>query len=237
MKKLNVSYNNTKIEFELLLAHRKTMKIQIKAPNTVIVTAPINVKEEWVLEKIKDKGAWIIKKLEEVKSVQIPAEKKFTNGELFMYLGKEYPLQINIDTRLRKPKIMLWAEKIIVTAASKENPVIRLSLEQWYREMGQKVIEERVEYYQKFFPLKPRSVKVKEQKSIWGSCTGRNDLLFNWRCTMGVLTSIDYVVVHEMSHMIQKDHSKKFWSIVEGILPDYKERQGWLKINGAKMNF
>lgn len=237
MKRLNVSYNNTKIEFELLLDRRKTMKIQVKAPNTVIVTAPINVKEEWVLEKIKDKGAWIIKKLEEVKSVQIPAEKKFTNGELFMYLGKEYPLQINIDTRLRRPKVMFWAEKIIVTTASNEKPVIRLALEQWYRAMGQEVIEERVEYYQKFFPLKPRSVKVKDQKSIWGSCTGRNDLLFNWRCTMGVLTSIDYVVVHEMSHMIQKDHSKKFWSIVEGILPDYKERQDWLKINGAKMNF
>lgn len=237
MKTLSITYGEKAIEIQLLRASRKTMKIQVKPPNIVIVTAPLGIKEEFIIEKIKAKGAWIIKKLEEVKEVKFEPEKRFVSGELFMYLGKEYPLQINIDVRLRKPKVMLWAGKIILASPSNESEIIKKSLELWYREMGQQVIFERVKYYEKFFKLRPRSIRVKEQKTIWGSCTGKNDLLFNWRCVMGELYALDYVVVHEMCHMQQKDHSNKFWTLVEEILPDYKERKKWLDANGRKMSF
>ncbi|MDF2503610.1 SprT family zinc-dependent metalloprotease [Clostridium sp.] len=106
----------------------------------------------------------------------------------------------------------------------------------WYREMAKEEINKRVSFYQKYFNMKPSEIKVKEQKRRWGSCTYKDSLLFNWRCVMAKESVLDYIVVHEMCHMVHKNHSKEYWKAVASILPDYKQREQWLKYNGAKMD-
>ncbi|WP_133627269.1 M48 family metallopeptidase [Fonticella tunisiensis] len=78
-------------------------------------------------------------------------------------------------------------------------------------------------------------VVVKEQKSIWGSCSSRGNINFNWRLIMAPLSVIDYVVIHELCHLKHQDHSSKFWSLVEYVMPDYKEKKKWLRENGGRL--
>nr|MBP8743465.1 M48 family metallopeptidase [Acidaminococcaceae bacterium] len=113
---------------------------------------------------------------------------------------------------------------------------IEKALNKWYRERAQELITQRVLYYGRFFDGKPSAVQIKEQKKRWGSCTYNNKLLFNWRCIMARREALDYVVVHEMSHMVQKNHSPAFWQIVETIMPEYKLEKKWLKENVINMD-
>jgi len=93
-----------------------------------------------------------------------------------------------------------------------------------------------LKYYQHYFNEKSLNIKVKEQKKRWASCTAKNELLFNWRCAMAPSHVLDYIVVHEMCHMIHKNHSQAFWNKVEAVLPDFKRRKEWLKNYGVKMD-
>eukprot|EP00831_Metopus_contortus_P005866 TRINITY_DN12210_c0_g1_i4.p3 TRINITY_DN12210_c0_g1~~TRINITY_DN12210_c0_g1_i4.p3 ORF type:complete len:123 (+),score=27.65 TRINITY_DN12210_c0_g1_i4:169-537(+) len=93
-----------------------------------------------------------------------------------------------------------------------------------------------VKYYQKFFAKEPTDIRIKEQKKRWGSCTSKNELLFNWRCIMAKSNALDYIVVHEMCHMYHKDHSKEFWELVASVLPDFEVRKEWLRNYGVRMD-
>lgn len=80
------------------------------------------------------------------------------------------------------------------------------------------------------------SVKVKSYKSSWGSCSRSGDISFHWAIIMAPHYIVDYVVVHELCHMIHHNHSPAFWQQVEKVLPNYSECRGWLKVNGQELN-
>ena len=81
---------------------------------------------------------------------------------------------------------------------------------------------------------KDKGIKIKEQQKRWGSCTSKRELLFNWKCIMAPSPVLDYIVVHEMAHMVYMNHSKEFWHLVKKVLPDYVQRKEWLRNNGIK---
>ena len=83
--------------------------------------------------------------------------------------------------------------------------------------------------------LVPASVKVKEQNKRWGSCTAQKNIYINSKISMARLDVIDYVIIHEFSHLVHMNHSKKFYDLVKSIMPDYKDKENWLKINGYKI--
>lgn len=109
-------------------------------------------------------------------------------------------------------------------------------MEEWYRHKTLEKVSERIVFYQKYFDLKPTDVRVKEQKKRWASCTPKGELIFNWRCAMAPSWVLDYVVVHELCHLLVMDHSKEFWSQVERIMPDYDKRWKWLRNYGIRMD-
>ncbi|WP_300262229.1 SprT family zinc-dependent metalloprotease [Clostridium sp.] len=225
------------IDFELILSKRKTMSIEISVEGEVKVRAPIGISEEVIISHVRKKGNWIIEKKEQAcKRNYKKVEKSYKDGDLFMYLGNEYPLKIKFSPFLKKISVNLIEKELVVHINKYNKEKLRKAIELWYREEGLRIIKERVKHYLKFYPLNARSVKVKEQKRRWGSCTYYNDLLFNWRCIMAPLEVIDYIVVHEMTHMIHKNHSKNYWIYVSKIIPNYKEKKIWLKDNGIRMD-
>ena len=235
--KLSTQYGNTNIEFELVYRKRKTLAIQIKPPDKITVISPEALSEDLIKEKVKSKGKWIIKKLIDFKDMGFTAfEREFINGESFMYLGRNYMLNITVDESLLRPKIELLDSRLQIKTPTKDKDILRKSMEKWYRREARKIIKKRVEFYKPKFSIEPESVKIKEQKKRWGSCTIKGDLLFNWRVIMAPSPIIDYIVVHEMSHLAIKNHSVKFWKSVENILPDYKDRRKWLKDYGVRMD-
>lgn len=235
--KLSFQYETKNIEFEVIYMVRKTLSIKVELDGKVIVIAPALLKEEEVLEIVKKKAKWILEKQGEVSIInKNKIKREAVNGEYYLYLGREYKLFLDINNTYKKIEVNLLEGRLIVKTYTRDAKTIKLALEKFYRERTLIKVRERVSHYQKYFEVKPRNIKSKEQKKRWGSCTYNNDLLFNWRISMAPLHVLDYIVVHEMSHMIHKDHSRNFWNKVGSILPDYKIRHDWLKRNGVTLN-
>ena len=102
------------------------------------------------------------------------------------------------------------------------------------RNQAAEVITARCRYYAPVMGVSYGTVTIREQKTRWGSCSTKGNLNFNWKLVLMPLEILDYVVVHELAHRIQMNHSAAFWAEVGKILPDYKERRQWLKVNGQK---
>ncbi len=235
--KLEFQYGTTKIAFSVTFKDRKTMEIAVEPPDSVTVIAPIGITKEQILEKVKGKASWIIQQIYSYRHMNYQAiRREFVNGESFMYLGRNYALQIELNISAQKPEIKLFRGKFIVTTKDKNEDMIKEAMELWYRNRAKEIVTQRVKYYQKSFNLKPTAIKIKEQKKRWGSCTSKNDLLFNWRCIMAKSNALDYIIVHEMCHMYHKDHSKAFWELMVSVLPDYETRKEWLKNYGVRMD-
>ncbi|MCW2279189.1 M48 family metallopeptidase [Heliophilum fasciatum] len=235
---MNVSflYGDQTIRFELIYSRRKTLGIQIEPPDKVIVKSPFGLSTDQVCAIVQKRAAWIIKKLASFRAMNIqPVQRSLINGELYLYLGKEYPLQIIIDKSVAKPSVDLFQDRLVVITPTIEKTMLQKALIAWYKVAAATLIEERIRVYAHCFSLSPVEVKVKEQKRRWGSCTAQNHLLFNWRIVMAPLAVLDYVVVHEMSHLVHKNHGKDYWNLVASILPDFKKRKEWLKYNALRM--
>ena len=102
------------------------------------------------------------------------------------------------------------------------------------RKQAAEVIKARCRYYAPVMGVSYGTVTIREQKTRWGSCSAKGNLNFNWKLVLMPPEILDYVVVHELAHRIQMNHSAAFWAEVGKILPDYKERRQWLKVNGQK---
>lgn len=231
--KLNFIYADKTIEFSLLYSSRKTIKIAIEPPDNIIVIAPRGLAQTLIVNCVKDKAPWILKKLYMYRNMEIKPEHQFKSGEIFLYLGEKIKLEVKIIQG--EKNVQLQDRTLLVTVPKANKDLIRDVLELWYRQKTLENVLASVKYYQKYFEQIPRNIKVKQQKKRWASCTYYNDLLFNWRCSMAKGTVIDYIVVHEMCHMVHKDHSKNFWGLVATILPSYHVQEEWLKTNGADM--
>ena len=235
--KLGFQYGTKFINFEVEFRKRKNLTIEVEPSGEVKVISPLGVSEDEILNKVKTKANWIVQKQYEVKNINInKIKREAVNGESYLYLGRNYSLQIVLDENIKDIDVKLSRGKFVVNTYTKDEEIIKAALEKWYREKALKKVKERIKYYEPYFKNKVTNIKVKEQKKRWASCTKNNELLFNWRSVMAPSNILDYIIVHEMCHMNYKNHSKEFWDNVFEILPDYEVRREWLRNNGVKMD-
>ncbi len=178
------------------------------------ITAPYGLSEERI-EKILRHNQKRINKL-------------FTDRENVYYLGKKYKIIDNI-WEINTYKVIKDTKYIVLFHNQNRKKLDVLN--KWLKDMAKNIINERVSYYSNILKAKVKSVKIKELSSIWGSCNSKGELSFNYLLIKTPMYIIDYVVVHEISHTYYLDHSTKFWTLVSSILPDYRERERWLKEN------
>lgn len=234
---LETQFGSTTLAFTVKFRKRKTLQIEIKSPSCIEVSAPIGTPILVIQQQVKGHGEWILKKLSAVQErEQQRVRHEYVDGEMFFYLGESYPLRIHVQSEYRKAAVTLDGTGLIVHTNSQRPEDIRRALEEWYRDQTLQLVTSRVQYFSYKLLQKPRFIKVKEQQKRWASCTSRGDLLFNWRCSMAPSPVLDYIVVHEMCHLVHFNHSKDFWNLVETILPDYKKRKEWLKKYGVRMD-
>lgn len=235
--KLGFVFGTKNIEFDVRYSNRKTLTIEVEPTGDVNVIAPIGTTNEKIISKVKSKAVWIVQKQYEVRNINVnKINREPVNGESYLYLGRNYTLQLIIDELIKEIDVRLFRGKFLVITYTKDEEKIKASLEKWYREKALQKIKERVKYYTHYFNKIPKDIKVKEQKKRWASCTSKDELLFNWRCVMAPSNILDYIIVHEMCHMYYKNHSKEFWNMVSGIMPDYDSRRLWLRNNGIKLD-
>ncbi|BDU51619.1 M48 family metallopeptidase [Haliovirga abyssi] len=234
-----VRYENEIINFKLIKKKKKNLSISIKRDGKIIVSAPLNAKYEDIEKIILSKGKWILKKLEIINdNIHLQKEKKYVNGELFLYLGKNYKLEILKCEDLKNTKIELLEDKLKIKINNKlesDKEYIKKELYKWYMQKAMEKLEERMKIHSSKNNLYYRSITIKNSKTYWGSCSTNGDINFNWKIIMTPLEIIDYVVIHELSHLIHHNHSKKFWDLVSKSIPDYKIKRKWLRINGINL--
>lgn len=231
-------HKNREIKFNIIYRKRKTMSLEIKRDGIINVIAPNGLDKTFIVDKVKNKSDWIIKKLDEIEVLNNNRyTRSYESGDIFLYLGNEYILEVLVDKITIGTIVSLENNKLIVRSNSNNKDVIQRALKNWYTDETLGIVKERINYYKLFFEDTVTSIKIKDQKSRWASCTYKNEILFNLRCSMMPIQIIDYIVVHEMCHMEHRNHSKDFYLAIERILPDYKERVKWLKNNGVRMNF
>jgi len=208
---------------------RRTISLQIKEEGKIVISAPHHT-PKWEVEKfIKEKQLWINNKISEKEKQTKEAEKRFLSGERFLYLGEWYPLEIH-EFDHKGPPLRLFFGKFILNKDHVEGA--RDLFIRWYQREAKEKIVERIDYYCRKLRLFPEGIRITNARFRWGSCSRDNRLSFSWRMIMASLTVIDYILIHELVHFREKNHSKRFWTTLESILPDYKKHRLWLKENG-----
>lgn len=236
---MNVKYGIEDIEFEVVKSKRKSISITIDEQGNVLIKTPLKISKKAISEIVYEKADWILKKQKEMKENFLSRRSKdFHNGEVFLFQGNEYKLLIEINPFLKKVEIEILDDKIIVKAPTRNISMIRNAIYKWYYEMAAKAIALSIEKYKKYIEgagEKIKNIRIKDQKTRWGSCSSVGNLNFNFRLIFAPKEVLDYVVVHELSHLKHMNHSEEFWNSVEKILPDYKKMRQWLKNNGVKL--
>jgi len=214
------------ISYNLTRSNRKTTGIYIKN-GTVEVRAPLHIPKPDIDRFVASKERWILDKLNISKKRTESKEAFAVNyNDKLLYRGVPYPL---------KPSDGITAGfspnngGFFYMQKGLEPPQIKDICIQIYRRLAKAHLADRVAHFSKKMKSTPASIKINGAKTRWGSCSSKKSLNFSWRLIMADDDVIDYVVVHELAHTFQMNHSAKFWAIVASLLPDYSLRQARLK--------
>jgi len=224
-----------KIPYKIVRRNRKkTVQLVVASDNSLTVYAPRFLAERRIDEIVRIKSGWIEKRFEFNRGRKI---KPLTDGQTISIAGRSFILKIcrgnSAPVTTARKLLVFVPEK--VADENVEKHLLR-SLETWGIEQAKSILPGRVEHYAKMINRRPGKITVKKIRSRWGSCSSVGNLNFNWRIVLAPVEIIDYVVVHELCHMIHLNHSRQYWETVESFLPDYKKRRLWLKENEINLH-
>ncbi len=226
--------NGESIDIQVIYKKRKTLGIYIDVYGNIEVRIPNQTTESQLDAFIESKWTWIQKTANEMREKTKGFQKKeYIEGERFLYLGKEYPIQIFSSENYAG--VVFEENGFNIYTLQHDDAVIKKLMTKFYKQECKKIIEKRIAFYQKFFSVKPRSIKISANKKTWGTCNSQRELTFNWKLAMAPIEIIDYVVVHEMCHMIHLNHDRSFWRLVGKYIPEYEACQEWLRQSHWKM--
>ncbi|MBD3363033.1 DUF45 domain-containing protein [Candidatus Dojkabacteria bacterium] len=231
MKQNNIEYKVKKS------SRAKRISIRITNDGNTIVTLPQKVSKKHAHKFVEQKQTWIKNTLKKINKNRISYN--FKQGEKFIFLDDYLYLNF-IHKKLVYPRAEITSENInIYRDENRELPknkikeVIIKTFKKYFRNLVQEAVEE----YNSIYQFKYNRIAIKNNKTNWGSCSSKKNLNFTWRLIFAPLDIIDYVVVHELCHLKEQNHSKKFWKLVSKAIPDYKTRKKWLKENSSRLVF
>ncbi len=215
---------------KLIRSRRRTVALIVERDGTLTVRAPIRVSHAMIESFIQKKADWIVRTRERFKAIEPTPAKRYVDGETFLFLGSSFDLKL---VQSQRPALQFDNG---FTLSKNAQPKSEQHFKKWYKERAYEIISERVREYAQRYNFTPRQVKISYARTRWGSCSPDGTLNFTWKLVMSPLDVIDYVVVHELSHLRVKNHSIKFWKLVESIYPEYKKKRKWLRENGDKLS-
>ena len=229
------------LEYSLRRSNRKSMGIAIERDGTIIVTAPHQARFNEIEKFVSEKKIWIYQKLAKKKTLnREKPRREFVNGQGFLYLGKSYRLKLIDNGKMRSGRspnvtvLRLWHGYFELAESEKANA--RNHFISWYRKQIKEQLKARIPRYDKRIEVTVKDTRILDLGHRWASC-GRNGVInFNWRSVMAPVWVLDYILVHEMVHLIERGHTDRFWRLVSRVIPDYEEHALWLNENGADLD-
>lgn len=199
------------------------------------VNAFLNREQDWLRRRLAEVAVW----------ERAHPPRAFDDGDLLPLLGESWTLTLIEEPGRRQPRverelsatgpgrIRLWLQAGLGPELRRETAA--RSLERWYRRLARALLSARVEHWQARLGRRPAGLAVRDTRSRWGSCSATGKLSFCWRIVMAPPAVLDYLVVHELCHLVHPDHSPRFWAQVECLLPDYVQHRHWLRDRGSEL--
>lgn len=212
-------------DIRILRLPRRTLTLQIEADGAVLVKAPMRLPDGAIREFISAHREWIEKHKQLAVQHHTGNNHEYRPGEKFLFLGNPYTL------------VPDSSKVIILSGTSLLYPShlqfrIRKELLTWYQKKAREIISGQVHDHAGQMGVSYSGIYFSDTRSKWGSCSADNTLQFNWRLVMAPLLVVRYVIIHELAHTIEKNHSRAFWDTVARYNPSFRQQRKWLKTEG-----
>lgn len=213
----------------IVTSPRKTISLRVHHDGRVVVQAPEHLDARQVDAFLKRKSAWIGRRQDYFREMRLRHPlKELRNGESFSVLGRHFRLR-----RVSAGKGPRLDERRLVVPPGTGWPDIRA----WYGVLTRRRVEALLRRHAPALKVRPGTVRLADQTRRWASCDRDGGIRCNWRLGMMPPGIIEYIVVHELCHLIVRTHSPRFWRIVKSVLPDYEKRRDWLRERGPGIAF
>ncbi len=221
------------IDYEVVRSatRKKSAVLKVLPDGTVQVRAPVKMSSMFIEQFVEKNYQWIQQQV--AKSVR-QKRNEVADGKLWPYLGEVYPMKI-ISTRLR-PRVSLENGYLWVRTNGKlDKSMLRKLVLQWYKKQARELIVKLVKIHAEKIDRKFGTIRLKDTTSRWGSCSSEGNLNFNWRLVLAPERVLEYVVIHEICHLVHQHHKPSFWRLVESIDREYRTSRTYLKHHGWKL--
>ncbi|MDP8235060.1 MAG: SprT family zinc-dependent metalloprotease [Candidatus Erginobacter occultus] len=208
---------------------RRKLTITVERDRSVVIHAPARTTDETIRRVVESKRQWIYEKVrhqQKYKNLPHPPGKELVNGESALYLGRLYRIEI-VDSGLDEIR---FNQRFIIPSSIESRK--RGTLREWYISRANEKILPRVKRHAHQLGVEYRRAKIVDNRYRWGSCTVKDNVNFNWRLIKAPMFVIDYVIVHELAHLIEANHTPQFWNIIRAQIPKMEKARNWLSENG-----
>lgn len=234
-----ISLGDATITYRHRVSRRaRRLRFEVRPGNGLEVTTPPGVSVARIEAVMREKTDWITKML--VRYAQPPlsvVEAPLQSGALLPFAGGQLRLELDIRRPGRR-KIAVMEEGTLRLVLDSNSPdAIRATIERWYRRQAHHVFAERVAHWNAQFGYTFGRIAIRDQKSRWGSCSRQGNLNFNWRLLLAPISVLDYIVIHELAHLKEGNHSPRFWALVAEQCPNYRDQRAWLRQHGPELHF
>jgi len=224
-----LQYGQSSIPYRLSYSDRKTLAIHVHPDLNVTVEAPLDSEFPEIEKRVHKKAAWILRQQRNFRrySFEIPP-RQYVSGETYRYLGQQYRLKV-LESRDNKGAVRMARKQItIFTKDRGDRKKVKKLLTEWYRQRAYETFRERMEAWAPRFErygIQHPEVFVRQMRSQWGSCSAKGKMTLNLKLVMMPRQFIDYVIVHELCHLIEHNHSTTFYKLMSKIMPDWEEKR------------
>jgi predicted metal-dependent hydrolase len=233
---------SNKFDYQIRYSGRAKKVRLVVHPDKVEVVAPYGVPEKQLHAFVAEQSQWVektVKKIQaKVKAIKPFMPERYENGALIPFKGEFYPLHLKHLPKTRNYRVEFSADSGFVVNVNRldvDQDEIRQSLRHWLFQQAASHTEYYVQQHAPRYQLWPRQLRIRQQKSRWGSCSGQNNININGLLILTPPAVMEYVVVHEICHIRHKNHSADFWQLVAEHLPDFQTQRNWLKQHGSRV--
>lgn len=235
MSRGTVNLAGRKVAYSLKISTRaKNFRLKVDLENGLVITVPECFDSGILNTFLRENQGWILARLDYFARLEQSSLAGKQSGWYVLYRGREYQVEIRTEGTTAGA-VQVDVNKIVVLLNEGNGKDAAAVLESWMKSMARLLINQRIRVLNSVLKLRFNRVAIRGQKTRWGSCSSLGNLNFNWRLVMAPLPVMDYIVAHELLHLVEPNHSKKFWTLVESVCPDYKNCRDWLKKNGHRL--
>ena len=236
VEKRQITLNGQTISYNLNRSARaKRMRLEIKRDTGLTVVVPRSYRLDHLSSFLETKQSWILGNLAKREKIQsLYTRKELKSGDTIPYLGRD--LKLVIQQTHRNTDSVKLEQDILVVSLRPGNSKLNVALERWYRMQAAEIIKKKAAELSVRLALPYNRLTIRGQKTRWGSCSRKSNLSFNWKLLMAPEPVIDYVIIHELTHLKEMNHTKRFWQLVAEQCPRWQKHRKWLRNHEPELN-